>query len=156
MSEITGKEIISGRSETSGTRIPEMLAEKLSDERYVRALESLLDTLVAMEESGLLSLMKGLSDRDLISGVNDLLIGLGTLRLLDNFDKIQEALAKLDYDKLPKLVELLNRVAEALEREHEPAGILDLLKAGRDPNVRKSLGLLLEIARELGKADGSV
>ena len=52
-------------------------------------------------------------------------------------------------DKVKKLV---NAIEEAtLDLEYETAGLMDLLKAMREPEVKKAIGFLIGFLRELGK-----
>lgn len=55
-----------------------------------------------------------------------------------------------------EVLEVADRAAGALSRQtaEKPAGTLKLLKAMRDPEVRRGMTILLGVLREMGETDG--
>ena len=76
------------------------------------------------------------------------------VRLLgDNVVGILETVRNLTQREV---LEVADRAAGALSRpaEEKPAGTLKLLKAMRDPEVRRGMTILLGVLREMGETDG--
>ncbi len=115
----------------------ERLASLLEDPKAAEALARLLETAVKLEESGLLDLVEALADEKVIRSLSELLLTPGSLRLLDNLDK---------------LLDIAGTAAEALSQPAEPVGLSGLLRALGDPEVQRGLGKLVGLLRALGRA----
>ncbi len=112
---------------------------------------SVLDKLVMLEKGGLL---------DELLKLAELVTNLVTMAQETVDSEIEELITKnteilmsigilLANDKVKKLV---NAIEEAtLDLEYETAGLMDLLKAMREPEVKKAIGFLIGFLRELGK-----
>lgn len=112
---------------------------------------SVLDKLVMLEKRGLL---------DELLKLAELVTNLVTMAQETVDSEIEELITKnteilmsigilLANDKVKKLV---NAIKEAtLDLEYETAGLMDLLKAMREPEVKKAIGFLIGFLRELGK-----
>lgn len=112
---------------------------------------SVLDKLVMLEKRGLL---------DELLKLAELVTNLVTMAQETVDSEIEELITKnteilmsigilLANDKVKKLV---NAIEEAtLDLEYEAAGLMDLLKAMREPEVKKAIGFLIGFLRELGK-----
>ncbi len=112
---------------------------------------SVLDKLVMLEKRGLL---------DELLKLAELVTNLVTMAQETVDSEIEELITKnteilmsigilLANDKVKKLV---NAIEEAtLDLEYETAGLMDLLKAMREPEVKKAIGFLIGFLRELGK-----
>lgn len=125
----------------------EEVARKIEENKD--AILSAIDKLVWLEKSGNLDAIIGfaslikifqdsLSDA-VIDKISELLTNLGLLS------------AKFTNDRS---LMLLNAIGDAIcrcEKEPEPIGLLGIIKALRDPEVKKSIGTLLNIAKGLGK-----
>ncbi|MCS7130345.1 MAG: DUF1641 domain-containing protein [Archaeoglobaceae archaeon] len=125
----------------------EEVARKIEENKD--AILSAIDKLVWLEKSGNLDAIIGfaslikifqdsLSDA-VIDKISEILTNLGLLS------------AKFTNDRS---LMLLNAIGDAIcrcEKEPEPIGLLGIIKALRDPEVKKSIGTLLNIAKGLGK-----
>ena len=112
---------------------------------------SVLDKLVMLEKRGLL---------DELLKLAELVTNLVTMAQETVDSEIEELITKnteilmsigilLANDKVKKLV---NAIEEAtLDLEYETAGLMDLLKAMREPEVKKAIGFLIGFLREFGK-----
>lgn len=112
---------------------------------------SVLNKLVMLEKRGLL---------DELLKLAELVTNLVTMAQETVDSEIEELITKnteilmsigilLANDKVKKLV---NAIEEAtLDLEYETAGLMDLLKAMREPEVKKAIGFLIGFLRELGK-----
>jgi len=98
-----------------------------------------LDDLAAL--SDLLALANGALDDEIVMRLADTGTGLGEL-----------ADTAADPDTARGLERMLDAVGDASTEEPEPVGALGLVKATRDPEVKRGLGYLVAIARALGSA----
>ncbi len=125
-------------------------------------------------------LVEALNDPEIVERLLEYIMTPDMMRLLDNLptlirlasrlseEETVEALSKLVnlvveldrrglLDRLIALIgkvepEKIERLVETLEAPAEPAGMLDLAKALKNPEVRKGMGLLLRILSVLGEA----
>ncbi|WP_257299509.1 DUF1641 domain-containing protein [Haloarchaeobius sp. FL176] len=98
-----------------------------------------LDDLAAL--SDLLALANGALDDKMVMRLAGTGTGLGEL-----------ADTAADPDTARGLERVLDAVGDASTEEPEPVGALGLVKATRDPEVKRGLGYLVAIARALGSA----
>lgn len=98
-----------------------------------------LDDLAAL--SDLLALANGALDDEMVMRLAGTGTGLGEL-----------ADTAADPDTARGLERMLDAVGDASTDEPEPVGALGLVKATRDPEVKRGLGYLVAIARALGSA----
>ncbi|MEM2325276.1 MAG: DUF1641 domain-containing protein [Archaeoglobaceae archaeon] len=125
----------------------EEIAKKIEENKD--AILSVIDKLLWLEKSGNLDAILGFASLIKIfqDSLSDAVIDK-TSEVLSNLGLLS---AKFTNDRS---LMLLNAIGDAIcrcEREPKPAGIIEVLKALRDPEVRKTVGLLLNIAKELGK-----
>ena len=128
-------------------------------------------------------LVELLNDPEIVERLLEYIVTPDTMRLLDNLPRLISLVSKLSeeevveairklvnlvveldrrgvLDQLASLVERvepekMERVIEALGAPPEPAGVLDLAKALKDPEVRRGMGLLLRVLGALsGKTGG--
>ena len=103
----------------------------------VEAMQKLITVLRNMNESGMLDLLETVTDPDVYHRILALVMTTGTMRLVDNLDK---------------LLDLLGELAYAMSEPAEPIGLTGLLEALGDPDVQKGLGRLVKILKALGQA----
>ena len=113
------------------------LLEYLERPGSAETIDKLIRLLENLEESGILDLLLALTSREVIERLTTLIITTGTLKALDNIDKIMGS---------------LGRAASALteQADHSPS-LGELLTALRDPEVRRGLARLIAALKELGK-----
>ncbi|AAB90688.1 DUF1641 domain-containing protein [Archaeoglobus fulgidus] len=135
----------------------------MSEEETVKQLEPLLkkiaenqehlieaiDKLVWLEKSGNLDALLGFSA--LIKIVQDSISDAVVERNMEMISNIGLISTKFTSDRALVLLNALGDAICRCEREPEPVGMVGLMKALREPEVQKALGMLLNIARELGK-----
>jgi uncharacterized protein YjgD (DUF1641 family) len=135
----------------------------MSEEETVKQLEPLLkkiaenqeqlieaiDKLVWLEKSGNLDALLGFSA--LIKIVQDSISDAVVERNMEMVSNIGLISTKFTSDRALVLLNALGDAICRCEKEPEPVGMVGLMKALREPEVQKALGMLLNIARELGK-----
>ncbi|AIG97376.1 DUF1641 domain-containing protein [Archaeoglobus fulgidus] len=135
----------------------------MSEEETVKQLEPLLkkiaenqehlieaiDKLVWLEKSGNLDALLGFSA--LIKIVQDSISDAVVERNMEMLSNIGLISTKFTSDRALVLLNALGDAICRCEKEPEPVGMVGLMKALREPEVQKALGMLLNIARELGK-----
>ncbi len=122
------------------------------------ALETLLEIAVKLKETGMLDMLRVIAEK---SGELLTLLGNdpGLQRATAFADAAHRALSRLEPEKVVdakiNMEELtyctLNAVAAAKPSEAKRVGLLGLLGVLRDPDVQVGLGLLLAIAKNLGR-----
>ncbi len=128
-------------------------------------------------------LVEALNDPEIVERLLEYIMTPDMMRLLDNLptlirlasklseEEAAEALGKLIslvvelnrrglLDRLAALLEKvepekIERLVETLEAPAEPAGMLDLAKALKNPEIRRGMGLLLRVLSVLGEASRS-
>ena len=125
----------------------EPIVKKISDnkEELIRAI----DKLVWLEKSGNLDALLGFSA--LIKIVQDSISDAVVDRNVEVLANLGLISTKFTSDRALMLFNALGDAICRCEKEPEPIGLLGLLKALREPEVKKALGMLVNIARELGK-----
>ena len=103
----------------------------------VEAMQKLVTILRNMHESGMLDMLETITDPDVYHRILALVMTTGTMRLVDNLDK---------------LLDLLGEVAHAVSEPVKPIGLTGLLEALGDPEVQRGLGKLVNILKALGRA----
>ncbi len=126
------------------------------DERSMEALLSLAKAAAKLKESGLLDMLTTMAEKyeELLlftSSDKRVYHALSLLEaLLTGMKNVDPWKAKPAVEKLTSC--MLNALNEENIEKAEPVrGVLSLLKSLRDPYVAKGLGILLSLARELGK-----
>ncbi|MEM3837611.1 MAG: DUF1641 domain-containing protein, partial [Fervidicoccaceae archaeon] len=108
----------------------------LEDPRMEEAVANLTELLIAMNESGLIDLLKVISSSEVLESLLKYLMNPEILRLADRLDNYAE---------------LLERSGEIiLSEEREKTGIGGLLKALKDPEVQIGLTKLIKLLKLLG------
>ncbi len=125
----------------------EPLLKKIAENR--EHLAEAIDKLVWLEKSGNLDALLGFSA--LIKIVQDSISDAVVERNMEMLSNIGLISTKFTSDRALKLFNALGDAICRCEREPEPVGLIGLMKALREPEVQKALGMLLNIARELGK-----
>ena len=127
--------------------------EKL--EEAGKALEEFLDIMAKLKESGLLDMMKAMVERyeDLMTYMAQdrrlfkaMVLFEGAMNGLEDADA-----AKLKYASMGLTQCSTKALEEVMDKGVEPVGLMGLLKALRDPDVMYGLGLLLAMAKSVGK-----
>lgn len=108
-----------------------------------------IDKLVWLEKSGNLDALLGFSA--LIKIVQDSISDAVVERNMEMISNIGLISTKFTSDRALVLLNALGDAICRCEKEPEPVGMVGLMKALREPEVQKALGMLLNIARELGK-----
>ncbi len=133
----------------------EAVKKILENEEAIEALEKVLEMLVTLKRSGTLDLMATLVEKieDLMEvGMSDkklhhaLALGDAALSGLEEADPI---VLKSNVEKLSSCT--MKALSDESLASVKPVGLLGLLSAIRDPDVATGLGLLLAIAKSLGR-----
>ncbi|MFN3383526.1 MAG: DUF1641 domain-containing protein [Archaeoglobaceae archaeon] len=125
----------------------EEVAKKIEENK--EAIISAIEKLVWLEKSGNLDAIIGFASLIKIfqDSISDTVVDR-TSEILSNLGLLS---AKFTNDRA---LALLNAVGDAIcrcEKEPQPIGLIGLIKALRDPEVKKAIGMLVNIAKELGK-----
>ena len=123
------------------------LIRKISENKEY--LIEAIDKLVWLEKSGNLDALLGFSA--LIKIVQDSISDAVVERNMEMLANIGLISTKFTSDRALMLFNALGDAICRCEKEPEPIGLVGLLKAIREPEVQKALGMLVNIARELGK-----
>ncbi|MEM0204003.1 MAG: DUF1641 domain-containing protein [Archaeoglobaceae archaeon] len=125
----------------------EEVARKIEENK--EAILNAIDKLVWLEKSGNLDAIIGFAS--LIKIVQDSISDVVVDRTSEIFSDLGLLSAKFTNDRA---LALLNAIGDAIcrcEKEPQPVGLIGLIKALRDPDVKKAIGILVNIAKELGK-----
>jgi uncharacterized protein YjgD (DUF1641 family) len=131
------------------------MAEGKDVELSSSALEELLEVAAKLKESGLLDTLKAMLERyeDLMTLLADdrrlfhaLAIMEGALNGLEESDP-----AKMKWATTQMMSCLTKGVEDVADGKVEPVGLMGLMKALREPEVMYGLGVLLAMARALGR-----
>ncbi len=125
----------------------EPLIKKIAENQ--EHLVEAIDKLVWLEKSGNLDALLGFSA--LIKIVQDSISDAVVERNMEMLSNIGLISTKFTSDRALILLNALGDAICRCEKEPEPVGMVGLMKALREPEVQKALGMLLNIARELGK-----
>ncbi|MFP3268345.1 MAG: DUF1641 domain-containing protein [Desulfurococcales archaeon] len=122
--------------EKTDSKSTEKILALLERPEMEEAVANLAELLIAMNESGLLDLLKVLADRGVLESLMKYLMTPDFLRMAD---------------KLDKYVHVLEESGEILITEEKArTGIGGLLKAMRDPTVQVGLTKLIKLLKFLG------
>lgn len=124
------------------------LLKKISENKNY--LSEAIDKLVWLERSGNLDALLGFSA--LIKVVQDSISDAVVEKNMEMFTNIGLLSTKFTSDRA---LMLLNALGDAIYRckgKPKPVGLMGLIKAIREPEIRKALGMLLNLAREFGKS----
>uniref|UniRef100_A0A7J3SMN5 DUF1641 domain-containing protein n=1 Tax=Fervidicoccus fontis TaxID=683846 RepID=A0A7J3SMN5_9CREN len=122
--------------EKTDSKSTEKILALLERPEMEEAVANLAELLIAMNESGLLDLLKVLADRGVLESLMKYLMTPDFLRMAD---------------KLDKYVHVLEESGEILITEEKArTGIGGLLKAMRDPAVQVGLTKLIKLLKFLG------
>jgi len=134
---------------------------KVLGEVEAAALKELVDVAVELKKSGVLGMLK-----EIASSADSLMEGIEAdtsfMRLGLLLGALLEASRRLDAGKTAGLKMntedaaycLLDTLASTKPGEAKEAGLVDLLKALGDPDVKRGLGYLLAVAKNLGACLG--
>ncbi len=125
----------------------EEVAKKIEENK--EAILNAIEKLVWLEKSGNLDAIIGFASLIKIfqDSISDTVVDK-TSEIASNLGLLS---AKFTNDRT---LALLNAIGDAIcrcEKEPQPIGLLGLIKALRDPEVKKTIGMLVNIAKELGK-----
>lgn len=125
----------------------EEIARKIEENK--EAILSAIEKLVWLEKSGNLDAIIGFASLIKIfqDSLSDAVIDK-TSEIISNIGLLS---AKFTNDRSLTLLNVIGDAICRCEKEPEPIGLVGLIKALREPEVKKSLGMLINIARELGK-----
>ncbi|NAY89750.1 MAG: DUF1641 domain-containing protein [Desulfurococcales archaeon] len=122
--------------EKTDSKSTEKILALLERPEMEEAVANLAELLIAMNESGLLDLLKVLADRGVLESLMKYLMTSDFLRMAD---------------KLDKYVHVLEESGEILITEEKArTSIGGLLKAMRDPDVQVGLTKLIKLLKFLG------
>lgn len=113
-------------------------------------IESALETLVRLERAGTLEELADVADAAtlLTAALDDEMV----MRLARTGSSLGEVAETASEPETARGVQtLLRAVGEANDGVHEPAGAMGLVRSLRDPDVRRGMGFLLAVAREIGR-----
>ncbi len=120
-----------------------------------KALEELLDIMTKLKESGLLDMLKAMVERyeDLMTYMaQDRRLFKAMVMVEGALNGIEEAdAAKLKYASMGLSQCSTKALEEVMDKGVEPVGLMGLLKALRDPDVMYGLGLMIAMAKSVGK-----
>jgi uncharacterized protein YjgD (DUF1641 family) len=125
----------------------EPLLKKIAENK--EALSEAIDKLVWLEKSGSLDALLGFSA--LIKLVQDSISDAVVDKNMELLTNLVLISTKFTSDRALMIFNALGDAICRCEKEPEPVGLLGLIKALREPEVKKALGMLINIARELGK-----
>ncbi len=117
--------------------------------RKTEYIEGAIDKLVWLEKSGNLDAIIGFVAfiKIIQDSISDAVVDRN-MEMLSNIGLIS---TKFTSDRALMLFNALGDAICRCEKEPEPVGLIGLMKALREPEVQKALGMLLNIAKELGK-----
>ncbi len=120
-----------------------------------KALEELLDIMTKLKESGLLDMMKAMIERyeDLMTYMaQDRRLFKAMVMVEGALNGIEDAdAAKLKYASMGLSQCSTKALEEVMDKGVEPVGLMGLLKALRDPDVMYGLGLMIAMAKSIGR-----
>ncbi len=131
--------------------------EEIPPEVQAQALSQLLSSIISLKRSGLLGLINYLAEKadDTFLAISDdpvlmrlagLLASLG--RGVEKVDGTQFAKAKMGIEDLASCT--MNAIADVDLAKPRKLGVMGLMSALRDPDVSQGIGILLDIAKNLG------
>lgn len=123
-----------------------LIKKMVENEEY---LAEAIDKLVWLEKSGNLDALLGFSA--LIKIVQDSISDAVVDRNMEMLANIGLISTKFTSDRALMIFNALGDAICRCEKEPEPIGVVGLMRALREPEVQKALGMLVNIARELGK-----
>ena len=135
-----------------------MSEEKVNEtnvEVSTKALEELIELLAKLKESGLLDMLKAMLERyeDLMTYMAQdrrmfkaMTMVEGALNGLEDADA-----AKLKYASMGLSQCSTKALEDIMEKGVEPVGLLGLLKALKDPDVAYGMGLMIAMAKSIGR-----
>lgn len=126
----------------------EPLLKKISENKDY--LAEAIDKVVWLERSGNLDALLGFSA--LIKIVQDSISDAVVEKNMEMLTNIGLLSTKFTSDRALMLLNALGDAICRCEKDPEPVGLMGLMKALREPEVQKALGMLINIARELGKS----
>ena len=138
-------------SEERKIKLLEML-----DEKSLEALVSLAEAAAKLKESGLLDLLTTMAEKyeELLlytSSDRRVYHALGLVEaMLTGMKNVDPWKAKPAVEKLTECI-MTALSPETIEKAEPVKGVLSLMRALKDPNVAKGLGILLSLAAALGK-----
>ncbi len=130
------------------TENAEKLMEKISENQEV--LERVIDRIVMLEKTGALETLEDFAA--FIKVAEDTLsdeIVKKNAELITNLGLVS---AKFTSERALMLLDSIGDAICRCEKEPEPVGIVGLMRALSDPDVKLALGFLVNLAKSLGKA----
>ncbi|MDY7081347.1 MAG: DUF1641 domain-containing protein [Halobacteria archaeon] len=130
------------------------------DEKTTRTVESTIDAnrneineavlkVVELERDGTLDELVGLANAlTLVSSALDDEMVMSVAGTASSLGEVADAAS--DEDAVRAIEDTVNAVSEA-RRDSEPVGVLGMLGAMRKPEVRRSLGFMISMAKNLGE-----
>ena len=128
-----------------------LLVERVAERASVEKVEKLLEILLKLVEDE--KLVKAL---ELVESFVDLLTLLSEMydeSLQSKVENFVEAVAPCALNMDRRVGAVTEAAVQALNESlnYEPAGLTDLLRALRDPDVQKTIGFLVKFAKEFGR-----
>ena len=148
---LTSDDVLSLTTKTDSVMV---LLKIMSEEKNVKALSNLLEMVTIMQNKGILDPILGVLNDDGAMGV---LMGLFsndfTMNLIMNEKPILESLGTLDLSVAPHYVNMIKAVENAIKTDTVTpvSGMMGTLRAMKDEDAQKGLGIVFSILRSLGK-----
>ncbi len=128
----------------------------LSDKDNINAIVNLATIISALQKVGLLDPVIGmLKDDDVINAVMSLISNDFTMNLIANGKPLLNSLGKLDIEKMPKYIDMLNAIGSDIENDKVPSvkGLTGLIHELENKDTQKGLGIVFHLLKSLGKAN---
>jgi uncharacterized protein YjgD (DUF1641 family) len=135
-------------AESVGKKDVDSLLQKIAENKEV--IESFLDKIIWLERSGNFESILGAAA--MIKIIEDTLSDEVIAKNAELLTNVGLILSKFSNDNSLKL---FNAIGDAICRcsgEPEKVGFFGLIKALKDPEVQKTIGMLIKIARETGRS----
>ena len=137
--------------------VPSTSAESVPPEVQAQALAELLDAIVNLKRSGLLGMISYLADKaedSFLSAATDPAL----MRLMAILASVNNGITKVDATVFANaqnnITDLTTCAFEAISKvnlsEPRKVGLLGLMRELSDPDVSQGLGILLDLAKQLG------
>ncbi len=130
------------------------LLKIMSEQKNVKALGNLLEIVTVVQNKGLLDPVLGvLNDDGAMGTLMGLLSNDFTMSLIMNEKPILGALSTLDLGVAPHYVNMIKAVENAIKTDTVTpvSGMMGTLRAMKDEDAQKGLGIVFSILRSLGK-----
>lgn len=129
----------------------------MSEKQNVKALTNLLEMLTVLQNKGILDPIMGvLKDDDAMGTLMGLMSNDFTMNLIMNNKQIMDSLGTLDLSVTPHYVNMIKAIENAIKTETVTpvGGMMGTLRAMKDEDTQKGIGIVFSILKSLGKTCG--